>query len=117
MFPQVDKQIMQKCYTKLGGHNRLCKWLGEPVPLTAEAPMLMITERLSPFLGTVVGATSRHRHLVFTSLYLEFLLLGATAVGGGGAGGPDVVAGSRIDVRPSCAISRIRFSVRLGIAV
>ncbi|MFC3286107.1 NAD(P)/FAD-dependent oxidoreductase [Litchfieldella rifensis] len=38
---------------------KLCQWLGEPVPLSAEAPMLMITERLVPFLGPVVGTTSR----------------------------------------------------------
>lgn len=37
----------------------LCERLGEPVPLRAEAPMLMITERISPFLQPVVGATSR----------------------------------------------------------
>ncbi len=36
-----------------------CDWLNEPVPLGAEAPMLMITERLAPFLEPVVGATSR----------------------------------------------------------
>jgi len=36
-----------------------CQWLGEPVPLAAEAPMLMITERMKPFLGPVIGATSR----------------------------------------------------------
>ncbi|QJQ95885.1 MULTISPECIES: FAD-binding oxidoreductase [Halomonadaceae] len=39
--------------------GKLCEWLGEPVPLRAEAPMLMITERIAPFLVPVVGATSR----------------------------------------------------------
>ncbi len=39
--------------------DRLCTQIGELVPLQAEAPMLMITERIQPFLNPVVGATSR----------------------------------------------------------
>lgn len=39
------------------GH--LAAAVGEPVPLKPIAPMLMITERINPFLAPVVGATSR----------------------------------------------------------
>ena len=39
--------------------DRLCAQIDEPVPLRIEAPMLMITERVQPFLTPVVGATSR----------------------------------------------------------
>ncbi len=39
--------------------DHLCAQIGEPVPLQTEAPMLMITERVKPFLNPVVGATSR----------------------------------------------------------
>ncbi len=36
--------------------NRFAAMFGESVPLTAKAPMLMVTERLPPFLDVVVGA-------------------------------------------------------------
>ena len=36
--------------------NRFAGMFGEAVPLTAKAPMLMVTERLPPFLDVVVGA-------------------------------------------------------------
>lgn len=39
--------------------GQLCDQLDEPVPLTVGAPMMMVTERLPPFLDPVVGATSR----------------------------------------------------------
>lgn len=39
--------------------DRFAAALGEPVPLEARALMLMISARLPPFLGPVVGATGR----------------------------------------------------------
>jgi len=39
--------------------GEVARWLGEPVPLRAEALMLMITERVGPFLGPVLGAQGR----------------------------------------------------------
>jgi sarcosine oxidase subunit beta len=36
--------------------NRIAEMFGEAVPLTPKAPMLMVTERLPPFLKPVVGA-------------------------------------------------------------
>ena len=36
--------------------NRITSALGEDVPLTPKAPMLMVTERLPPFIDLVVGA-------------------------------------------------------------
>lgn len=39
--------------------DKLSAQVGEPVPLNPEAPMLLITERVTPFLGPVVGCASR----------------------------------------------------------
>lgn len=39
--------------------DRLCRDLGEPVPLTPIAPMLMITSRMPHFIDPVVGAAGR----------------------------------------------------------
>ncbi|MCG7601133.1 FAD-binding oxidoreductase [Halomonas sp. McH1-25] len=71
----------------------LCERLGEPVPLTAEAPMLMITERLSPFLQPVVGATSR-------PLSFKQFENGTVLIGGGVRGAVDFqrdLAETRLD--------------------
>ena len=38
--------------------NNIAEKFGEAVPLTAKAPMLMVTERLPPFLKPVVGAVA-----------------------------------------------------------
>jgi sarcosine oxidase subunit beta len=39
--------------------DRIAAQFGEAVPLRIEAPMLMITERVAPFLGPVIGAAGR----------------------------------------------------------
>ena len=39
--------------------GQVAGWLGEAVPLRAKAPMLMITERVAPFLTPVLGAAGR----------------------------------------------------------
>ena len=39
--------------------ERIARQLGEPVPLRAELPMLMISERIRPFLKPVLGAAGR----------------------------------------------------------
>lgn len=39
--------------------DKISAQVGEPVPLNPEAPMLLITERVAPFLSPVVGTTSR----------------------------------------------------------
>jgi hypothetical protein len=39
--------------------NFIASMLGEPVPLTPGAPMMMVTERLPRFIDPVVGAASR----------------------------------------------------------
>ncbi|TVU92386.1 NAD(P)/FAD-dependent oxidoreductase [Vreelandella titanicae] len=86
-----DADLLVNCAGAWAGE--LCKWLGEPVPLTAEAPMLMITERLSPFLGTVVGATSR-------PLSFKQFENGTVLIGGGVRGVVDIVrhvAETRLD--------------------
>ncbi len=56
--------------------------LGEPVPIEPVAPMLMITDRLPPFITPVVGSESR---------YLSFKQLpnGTALIGGGRLGTAD----------------------------
>lgn len=39
--------------------SKISEQLGEPVPLNPEAPMLLISERVKPFVGPVVGCASR----------------------------------------------------------
>jgi sarcosine oxidase subunit beta len=39
--------------------NNFAKLMGEGVPLTPKTPMMMVTERLPPFINPVVGAVSR----------------------------------------------------------
>ncbi|MBS9719558.1 FAD-binding oxidoreductase [Tianweitania sp. BSSL-BM11] len=56
--------------------GRIAERFGEPVPLEAVAPMLMITERRAPFLKPVVGATSR-------TLSFKQFANGTVLIGGG----------------------------------
>jgi len=53
----IDAPILVNCAGAWAG--QICAELGEPVPLTSGAPMMMVTERLPPFLDPVVGAASR----------------------------------------------------------
>lgn len=65
--------------------------MGEPTPLHAAALMLMITERVQPFLGPVLGAAGRT---------LSFKQLGnGTVLIGGGHRGRAVPAENRAEVR------------------
>ncbi len=52
-----DAPVLVNCAGAWAG--QICKDLGEPVPLTVGAPMMMVTERLPHFLDLVVGAASR----------------------------------------------------------
>ena len=54
--------------------GRIAAALGEPVPLTPGAPMLMITERLPHFIDPVIGAASRK--LSFKQMHNGTLLIG-----------------------------------------
>ena len=54
---QLNAPILVNCAGAWAGH--ICAQLDEPVPLKVGAPMMMVTERLPPFLDPVVGATSR----------------------------------------------------------
>ena len=54
--------------------SRVATTLGEPVPLKAGAPMLMITERLPRFIEPVIGAASRK--LSFKQMQNGTLLIG-----------------------------------------
>nr|WP_210341407.1 FAD-dependent oxidoreductase [Methylopila capsulata] len=62
--------------------DRFAAAVGEPVPLEAVAPMLMITERRAPFLTPVVGAMSR-------TLSFKQFPNGTTLIGGGYLGRAD----------------------------
>lgn len=73
--------------------GRFASALGEPVPLEAVAPMLMITERRAPFLAPVVGAMSR-------TLSFKQFPNGTTLIGGGYLGRADPERNvAAIDVR------------------
>jgi sarcosine oxidase subunit beta len=54
--------------------NAIAAMLGEPVPLTPGAPMMMVTERLPHFIDPVVGAASRK--LSFKQMHNGTLLIG-----------------------------------------
>ncbi|MDD9877212.1 MAG: FAD-dependent oxidoreductase [Magnetovibrio sp.] len=79
--------------------------LGEPVPLSAEAFMLMVTQPMAPFVGPVVGAWGR-------ALSFKQLGNGAVLIGGGhrGLADPDAnragvdVAGLAASARTAAAI-------------
>ena len=59
--------------------GRIAEMLGEPVPLEAIAPMMIITAPLPPFLTPVVGATSR-------PLSFKQMPNGTVMIGGGRLG-------------------------------
>ncbi len=61
----------------------ISRQMGEAVPLQAVAPMLMITERVSPFCAAVVGATSR-------ALSFKQFENGTVLIGGGYRGKVDI---------------------------
>lgn len=71
--------------------GEVARHLGEPVPIRAEAPMLMITERVREFLTPVLGAQGRA--LSFKQTADNTLL-----IGGGHRGCADPAA-NRADVR------------------
>ena len=54
---RYEAPVLVNCAGAWAG--RIAAQLGEPVPLEAVAPMLMITARMPPFLKPVVGATGR----------------------------------------------------------
>lgn len=58
---------------------RIAGWLGEQPPLEAHAPMLMITERVGPFLTPVLGAVGR-------TLSFKQYANGTVLIGGGHRG-------------------------------
>ena len=61
---------------------QIAKQLGETVPLDAHAPMLMITERVAPFLTPVLGAEGR-------TLSFKQFSNGTVLIGGGYRGTAD----------------------------
>ncbi len=53
----LESPILINCAGAWGG--KIAAMLGETIPVEARAPMLMITERIQPFVGPVVGAQGR----------------------------------------------------------
>ena len=74
----IDAPILVNCAGAWAGH--ICAELGEPVPLTSGAPMMMVTERLPPFLEPVVGAASRK--LSFKQMQNGTVLIGGAHLAG-----------------------------------
>lgn len=62
----------------------LCARLGEPVPLEAIAPMMLVTARVPRFCEPVVGATGR-------PLSFKQMPNGTVVIGGGRRGVPDLI--------------------------
>jgi glycine/D-amino acid oxidase-like deaminating enzyme len=84
----VQAETVINCAGAWGG--AIAAALGEAVPIEPVAPMLMITERLPPFIGPVVGSASR---------YISFKQLpnGTVLIGGGRLGTAD----------PACNTTRL----------
>lgn len=73
--------------------GRLAEMMGDHVPLEAKALMLMVTERMRPFLSPVVGAQGR-------ALSFKQFANGTVLIGGAYEGVADLVDGStKLDVR------------------
>lgn len=93
---------------------RLCRDLGEPVPLTPIAPMLMITSRMPHFIDPVVGAAGR-------VLSFKQFDNGTVLIGGGLTGTADMAANrAELDVaklttnaQSACAIFPIMRGARV----
>jgi sarcosine oxidase subunit beta len=80
--------------------NVIANLLGETVPLAPEAFMLMITERVAPFLGPVVGAAGR-------TLSFKQFDNGTLLIGGGHRGRAD-----RSNNRTTLSVAGLRASAR-----
>jgi sarcosine oxidase subunit beta len=73
----VEAPNLVNCAGAWGG--RIAAMLGEPVPIEAHAPMLMISARMPPFVTPVVGAQGR-------TLSFKQFTNGTVLVGGGHEG-------------------------------
>ncbi len=73
----LESPILINCAGAWGG--KIAAMLGETIPVEARAPMLMITERIQPFVGPVVGAQGR-------TLSFKQFANGSVMIGGGHEG-------------------------------
>ncbi len=85
----LDGGAVMNCAGTWG--NTIARALGEPVPVTPAALMLMITERLAPFLKPVLGAAGR-------TLSFKQFDNGTLLIGGGHRG----------TAEPECNRSRVK---------
>jgi sarcosine oxidase subunit beta len=81
----LEAPVLVNCAGAWGGE--VAALLGEPVPIAAEAPMLMITARMPAFVGPVVGAQGR-------ALSFKQFENGTVLIGGGKRG--EAVPGTNI---------------------
>ncbi|KAA0020985.1 FAD-dependent oxidoreductase [Salinicola corii] len=88
-LPGLDADWLINCAG--GWAGELCGALDECVAMQAQALMLTITERVTPFLGPVIGSASR-------ALSFKQMDNGSVMIGGGIAGCIDT-GGERADVR------------------
>ena len=108
----VEAPLLVNCAGAWAGH--IAAQLGEPVPLRADAPMLMITERVPPFCAPVVGAAGR-------ALSFKQFENGTVLIGGGHLGEADParqktrlnMAGLAISARTAAEIFPCMQSVRV----
>jgi sarcosine oxidase subunit beta len=75
-----EAPVLVNCAGAWGGH--IAAMLGEPVPIVAQALMLMITARVKPFVAPVVGAQGR-------KLSFKQFENGTVLIGGGHEGRAD----------------------------
>ncbi len=82
LVKSADREFTGRALVNAAGawSSRLCEMIGEPVPLEVGAPMMMVTERVAPFIDRVVGAASRK--LSFKQMQNGTVLIGGAHLAG-----------------------------------
>lgn len=99
----VEGNVLVNCSGAWG--NALAEKIGDDLPLSMEAPTMMVTERVQPFLGPVCGLASRKLSFKQTST-------GTLLIGGGH---PGIVDRAREQARPD--IAKLALSARTVVDV
>ncbi len=100
---QFEAPTLVNCAGAWGG--KVAEMLGERVPVKAWAPMLMITERMAPFVKPVVGAQGR-------ALSFKQFDNGTVLIGGGHCGKADLQSNeTKLDTAGLGANARAAISI------
>ena len=100
---QFEAPTLVNCAGAWGG--KVAEMLGERVPVKAWAPMLMITERMAPFVKPVVGAQGR-------ALSFKQFDNGTVLIGGGHCGKADLQSNeTQLDTAGLTANARAAISI------